>query len=141
MNHRDSISGPPPSVQELRFCEDLRQVATLLAGILVMAAAGSSAAAPDHPMLQAAERLYQEAADGIRRFRPDAGGRARHRHMLRAAAAIGVALAAARRRLSDVGPVLTPLTAGYEELRRASTHLPGFELVSFHQACCARSPE
>ena len=121
--------------------EDLRQVATLLSGILVLAAAGSKSAVPDHPMLKAAEQLYQEAADGIGRSRPAASARRHHLHLLRASAAIGAALSAARKRMDDIDQVLTPLKAGYEELQRASSSLPGFEMVSFEHACCARPPQ
>jgi hypothetical protein len=130
--------------------EDLRQVAGQLAGLLVLAAAGTRSAAPDHPMLHAAERLFQESVDGIRRAQAQATGRAlpHHRHMTQAAASIEIALSIARDRLGrpngrlDLDPILTPLRAGYTHLQHAANALPGFEIVSFDQGCCGslRSP-
>jgi hypothetical protein len=36
-----------------------------------------------------------------------------------------------------VDPVLVPLQAAYRNLAWAAQALPGFELISFDQACCA----
>src|ERR1700687_1577044 len=46
--------------------EDLRQVAGQLGGLLVLAAAGAKSVTPHHPMLEAAERLYESASEDIR---------------------------------------------------------------------------
>ena len=59
-------------IVENRKCfEDLKQVASQLAGLLVLAAAGSKEAVPDHPMLGAARELYREAERCIAARRPN----------------------------------------------------------------------
>jgi hypothetical protein len=122
--------------------ENLRHVAAQLAGLLVLAAAGAGSAAPDHPMLHAAESLFQESKDGIRRSRASGRARTHRQHLTRAAASIEAALTAARDRLgrpdsrADLDPILTPLRAGYSHLQRAADALPGFEIVAFDQGCC-----
>ena len=52
-----------------KYFEDLRQVAAQLAGLLVLAAAGSKSAPPDHPMLEVAKQLHKSATAGIRGLR------------------------------------------------------------------------
>jgi hypothetical protein len=122
-------------VENQRCFEDLKQVASQLAGLLVLAAAGSKEAAPDHPTLGSARELFQEASDVLRRSRPTERALPHHTHLLRAAAAIGTALHEANRGL-DVDRILIPLRAGYAELGRAAGALPGFEMVSYERACC-----
>ena len=58
-------------VENQKCFEDLKQVASQLAGLLVLAAAGSKEAMPDHPMLDAARELFREADDAVRSARPD----------------------------------------------------------------------
>jgi hypothetical protein len=115
--------------------EDLKQVASQLAGLLVLAAVGSKEALPDHPMLEAAQELFREANDALRRACPTDRARKHHEHLARAATAIGVALKEAGGSL-NVDRVLIPLRAGYNELERAADALPGFEKVSYARACC-----
>jgi hypothetical protein len=120
--------------------EDLRHAASQLAGLLVLAAAGAKSAAPDHPMLEAAERMRREAVDGLRHARATRRSRRHHRHMLAAGDQLGVALASARQNLhnrAEADSILTPLRAAWTELEHAAGALPGFELVSFEQGCCA----
>jgi hypothetical protein len=118
--------------------EDLRQVSAQLAGLLVLAAAGSQSAGPHHPMLESADRLYRETVDAVQQARVTVRARKHHQALLRAAEALRKALAAAR--LSPVvDPVLAPLRVAYDELQRASRELPGFEMVAFEQACCAKT--
>jgi hypothetical protein len=114
--------------------EDLKQVASQLAGLLVLAAAGSKEAVPDHPTLFAARELFREA---VPRGSPTERARPHHTHLVRAAAAIGVALKEADGSL-NVDRILIPLRAGYTELERAADALPGFEKISYEQACCGR---
>ena len=120
--------------------ETLRDVAAQLAGLLVLAASGARSAAPDHPMLQSAEALFQASRDGIRSTRSTERARPHHRHLTHAADSIEAAFAAARDRLgrplADLDPVLTPLRDGYTHLQHAAGALPGFELVGFDHACC-----
>jgi hypothetical protein len=122
-------------VENQKCFEDLKQVASQLAGLLVLAATGSKEAVPDHPMLSAARELFREAQDGLNRARPTARGQRHFEHLLRAAAAIGDALKKAEVRL-DVDCILIPLRAGYSELEQAADELPGFEKVSYERACC-----
>ena len=123
--------------------EDLRQVAAQLAGLLVLAAAGAKSGTADHPMLEAAGELYQEAVEGVRRARATSRARRHHHHVVHAAAAIGRALSTARDHPGRLGSareldrILTPLRAGYTHLQRAADALPGFELIAFEQGCCA----
>jgi hypothetical protein len=122
--------------------ENLRHVAAQLAGLLVLAAAGSSSAAPDHPLLHSAEALFQESLVGIRRARATDRALPHHQHLTQAAAAIDSALSAARDRLgrpngrADLDPILAPLRAGYTHLQHAANALPGFEMVAFDRGCC-----
>lgn len=125
--------------------EDLKQVASQLAGLLVLAAAGSKSALPDHPMLEAAQQLLCEATDAMRRARPTPRAQPHHRHVEQAAAAIGTALDASIRCFRPLGggleidPILIPLRAGYTELERAAHALPGFETVAYDRACCGQA--
>ena len=124
-------------ILETRRCfEDLRQVAAQLAGLLVLAAAGAKTAISDHSTLQAAGELYREASDGVRRSRVTARARRHHQHLLEAVEAIRGALAAAQSG-REIFPVLEPLRAGYAALDKAAGALPGFEMVSLAQGCCA----
>ncbi len=96
-------------LENRRYFEDLRQVASQLAGLLVLAAAGSKESAPDHPMLTAAAQLHRDAADGLRHSRPTLRARRHHEHVLQAASHLADALSAANRIYSDdVDPVLDP---------------------------------
>jgi hypothetical protein len=122
-------------VENQKCFEDLKQVASQLAGLLVLAAAGSKEALPDHPALLAASELFREANDAVPRTRPTERALPHHTHLLRAAAAIGTALHEANRGL-NVDRILIPLRAGYSELERAADALPGFEKVSYQRACC-----
>ena len=125
-----------------RLFEDLRQIAAQLAGLLVLAAAGGKTATPDHPMLEAAERLHQSAATDIQSLRPAGRASAHREHVLQASAALGCALACARGYLAraeygaGVNSVLYPLQAACDQLRLAAGALPGFQVISFEQACC-----
>jgi hypothetical protein len=115
--------------------EDLKQVASQLAGLLVLAAAGSKEASPVHPMLEAAGQLFREADDALRRARPTERARRHHQHLACAASSIGLALKKADLGL-EIDPILIPLRAGYQELERAADALPGFEKVAYERACC-----
>lgn len=122
--------------------EALRQAAAQLAGILVLAAAGSRTATPDHPMLLLAYRSHDEAIDGIRTATPPLPGRHHHRHLTRAAVWIGRALTRARISARpggtlDLDATLHLLRCGWQELQWAAGALPGFEIVAFEQGCCA----
>jgi len=115
--------------------EDLKQVASQLAGLLVLAAAGSREAAPDHPTLGAARELFREADDALRRARPTERARPHYEHLAQAAALIGAALKESREVL-NVDRILIPLRAGYTELEHAADALPGFQKIAYDRACC-----
>jgi hypothetical protein len=118
-----------------------RQAAGQLAGVLVLAAAGSRAVDPGHPMLGLAALAIEEAQDELRSCAPPPRGRHHHRHLLQAIRNIGEAVDRTRQRRTiggeDVGTLLALLRSGWQELHRASATLPGFEIVAFDQACCA----
>ncbi|HTB18475.1 MAG TPA: hypothetical protein VK708_10170 [Bryobacteraceae bacterium] len=122
-------------LENQRCFEDLKQVASQLAGLLVLAAAGSKEALPDHPALCAARELFREAGDALRSARPTERAGRHHAHLARAAALIAVALKESEGVL-NVDRILIPLRAGYSELEQAADALPGFEKVSFSRACC-----
>jgi hypothetical protein len=121
-------------VENQKCFEDLKQVASQLAGLLVLKASGSKEAAPDHPMLGTARELFREAENALRRARPTERARRHHRHLANAAKLIGEAF----KEPCEGGDILIPLRAGYSELERAADALPGFEKVSYERACCAR---
>ena len=117
-------------------------MAAQLAGLLVLAACGARSAAPDHPMLVAAERTFDEASEAMQRRRPSPRARRHHRHVLDAAKALAHALGEMRESFGpagrlDMDRILVPLRAGYNALQHAADALPGFELVSFERGCCA----
>src|SRR5271170_2830551 len=122
-------------VENRRCFEDLKQVASQLAGLLVLAAAGSKEVGPDHPMIAMARDLFHEANEALNLARPTPRGQRHHEHLMRAANGIGMALKQAEGHL-DVDRVLTPLRAGYTQLEQAADALPGFEKVSYERACC-----
>jgi hypothetical protein len=115
--------------------EDLRQASAQLAGLLVLAAAGSKSAGPHHPMLEAAHLLYENAFEAIRSARVPVPARRHHAHLLRAAQALHRAFIEARAGV-EIDPVLRPLRAAYTHLQQAANELPGFDMVAFDQGCC-----
>ena len=125
-------------VETRKHFEDLRQVSAQLAGLLVLAAAGSKAAGPHHPILEAAHHLYESASDAIQSTRVPAHARRHHAHLLRAARALHRALFEARSGV-QIDPVLQPLRSAYTHLQQAADELPGFDMVAFHQGCCGGS--
>jgi hypothetical protein len=117
--------------------EDLRQVVSLLAGVLVLAAAKAKSDSPD---LQPARRLLHQAEDALRESPLTAQAAAHHGHLLHAAAHLSIALQQASVRI-DIDAILPPLRSGYDALQRASQTLPGFEMVAFEQGCCSMLQE
>ena len=143
-NGRESIDDETVAytLEAHKYFEDLRQVAAQLAGLLVLAAAGGKSATPDHPMLEAAGRLHESASAAIRGLRATPRASAHRDCLSRAAAALECALASAQTHLwrtgrgAEIEPIMLPLQAAYDELRLAAGALPGFEMISFEQACC-----
>jgi hypothetical protein len=118
-----------------RHFEDLRQASAQLAGLLVLASAGSKSVNPEHPLLKSAVELHRGAVDALRSARPTPRARRHHESLLQAAEALSQALAASKER--DLDPMLIPLQAAHAHLQRAGELLPGFEMVDFKQGCCA----
>jgi hypothetical protein len=117
--------------------EDLRQVASQVAGLLVLAASGASTAAPDHPLLTLARELHQHASDALHSASVPAPAREHHAGMLLAAGALHESLQCAAAGLLAFDRILIPLRRAYNHLERASRTLPGYEMVSFEHACCS----
>jgi len=124
--------------------EELRQAVGQLAGMLVLAAAGAKSVTQDHPLFATARETLTRAADGIRAARPSPRAVHHHRHLLGAIETLDIALQRAKADMhlhnlerERIEPVLAPLQAAYRHLAWAADALPGFEIVSFDQACCA----
>jgi len=122
--------------------DDLRQVLSLLAGLLVLEASGASEEAAGHPMLTSAREMLEHAADAIRQARPTRLSARHHRLLLVAASTLDTALREAatttrRGRPDGLDKVLCLIQDGHASLRAAGDELPGFELVALGQACCA----
>jgi hypothetical protein len=119
--------------------EDLRQVASQLAGLLVLAATGSKDSTPDHPMLLASTQALAQAGDGVKRIRAVVSERARPhcQGLVDANVSLNAALTRAKAWPLDVDAVLVPLRDAYTHLQSASRALPGFPVVDFDQGCCA----
>jgi len=114
--------------------EDLKQVAAQLAGLLVLKSSGSTSAIPDHPMLKSAALVHSNAVDALRTARITPQVAKHHNHLLNTSMHLSAALKA----LHAGADPLTALELAYDELRSASHSLPGFQMISFNHACCAR---
>ena len=121
--------------------EDLRQVAAQLAGLLVLAATGSKDSSPDHPMRSASKQVLAQADDGVRRAGVLVSERTRPHYSALVHASLALRQAISRADVSplDVDAVMIPLRGAYSHLQRATLALPGFQIVSFEQACCGRA--
>jgi hypothetical protein len=119
--------------------EDLRQVAAQLAGILLLAAAGSKLATPRHPLFEVANASYERAMDSIRSVTVPQRAKHHHHHLLESARLIGNAIASCRTNGAlavDLDLMLSSLREAWDQLRLAAAALPGFEIVAFDRACC-----
>lgn len=124
--------------------EDLRHAVGQVAGMLVLAAAGSKTITQDHPLFATARGTLERVADGVGAVQPSARATHHHRHLVAAIGGLELALKLAQEDLhlhgidpARVDPVLKPLQTAYRHLAWAAQALPGFELISFDQACCA----
>lgn len=121
--------------------ERLRQCASQLGGLLVLAGAGGRIDA-DHPMLGLARNTHALASDATLSAKAPPGAAHHHHHMRAAAHKLATAIAAMEGALSkqdieSIDKAFQPLTEGFRELQNASRCLPGFELIDFEQGCCA----
>jgi hypothetical protein len=124
--------------------EDLRHAVGQVAGMLVLAAAGAKTVTQDHPLFATARATLERVSDGIAAAQPSGRALHHHRHLIAAVGGLGLALKQAREDLhlhgidrARVDPVLRSLQIAYQNLAWAAQALPGFELISFDQACCA----
>lgn len=120
--------------------EDLRQVAAQLAGILLLAAAGSKLATSRHPLFGVANASYERAMDSIRSVTVPQRAKHHHHHLMKSAGLIGNAMASCRTNGAlavDLDLMLLSLREAWDQLRLATAALPGFEIVAFDRACCA----
>jgi len=124
--------------------EDLRHAVGQVAGMLVLAAAGAKTVTQDHPLFATARATLERVSGGIAAAQPSGRALHHHRHLNAAVGGLGLALKRAQEDLhlhgidrARVDPVLEPLQTAYRNLAWAAQALPGFELISFDQACCA----
>jgi hypothetical protein len=118
----------------------LRRAATLLAGLMVLAAAGVRGARA-HPMLAQAQEAATEAGESLAGIHVPRRAAHHHLHLTRAGEALAEALkqALVSLRWSEdrLDSILPPLRACERELHWTTAALPGFQKVSLDQACCA----
>jgi hypothetical protein len=116
----------------------LRDAASQLAALLVLAAAGGRSA-QDNPVFALARAAQSEAWDLIGVLRPGQHGAHHHRHLLACAEVLKWAFEEASQTLHKGSEerALTLLREALRQLHFAAAALPGFEVVSFSQACCA----
>lgn len=120
--------------------ESLRRAAALLSGMLLLAAAGSKYATPQHPILEMAHASLERAMESIQSVTVPARAAHHHFHMLKSARLIGNALASCKLNgalATDLDLVLSILREAWDDLRSAAAALPGFEIIAFDRACCA----
>ncbi len=109
---------------EVCVFEDLKLVASQLAGFLVLE---SSGAGIDPSLLTSAEQVYVAALDSLK------SARTPERHLLAAASKLGPAIGQLRTR-RDALPLLE---SAMSDLRAASRAIPGAQIVTFEKGCCA----
>jgi hypothetical protein len=126
------------------YFEDLRQAISQIAGMLVLAASGAKSVTQDHAMFSAAREAHRRALDGVRSTRPTTRALHHHKHLLGAVCDLGMALARSAEHLHAASVdkqrsemVFDPLKSAFHNLNWAARSLPGCEILSFDQACCA----
>ena len=125
--------------------ESLRKASGLLGGLLILAAASDGQTQVDQPVFAIVGQLVSEADEQIRSVSPPPRDRHHHRHLLLSAKKMGLAFALADGRRAVIGreAVFAPLeavTSAIEELRHASSTLPGLHMVDLAQSCCGCIP-
>jgi signal transduction histidine kinase len=122
--------------------EGLKYAASLLAGVLVLAFTGAGTNLNDHSLERMALAEIEQAEAVIRMARVTERTAHHHHHLKNALTAIrhvaerlqeAFVIGAA----GNFDQIISELNHGWDELRRASKHLPGFEVIDFSQSCCA----
>jgi hypothetical protein len=127
--------------------ETLKRVTTQLAGFALLQAVGARDAHMQDTPLAQARRALGPALDGLRALKPPSTATHHHRHLSGLAGALEQALAHSEAsivgaRREELAQAARPyLDAAISHLRSASRLLPGFEVVSLDQACCACRPQ
>ncbi|WP_318834896.1 hypothetical protein [Burkholderia cepacia] len=120
--------------------EDLRELASQLGALMVLAATGDGAADIDHPMFAVSIQRWSESSDAAQALRPSPLTAHHHRHLTRAAQLFGASIDAMRLAGTLVGrteSAFRTLKRAWEEMEYTSNALPGFHTVDLQQACCA----
>lgn len=118
--------------------EDLRQVVSLLAAILLAAHTGIARKGLRHPLLDQARDLFGECRDRVNGLTPGPQTGHHHLHLTQALKAASAALDALERSaLGGDKSALELVKRAWRELTHAGNALPGFETVDLSQSCCA----
>jgi hypothetical protein len=120
--------------------DDLRELASQLAALMVLAAAADRTANVDHPMFVVAVQRWSDSQEAVRALRPSALAAHHHLHLSKAARLFGAAIDAMRVAGTLVGrseSALGTLKSAWQEMVHTSNALPGFHSVDLQQACCA----
>lgn len=120
--------------------EDLREIATQLAALLVLAAMEDRSACAEHPMFASALQRLDVAIDEASALQPAPLVAHHHRHLMRAVRLFRKteeAMTGAGRLVGETAPVLALLKSAWQEMVHTSKALPGFHTVDLQQACCA----
>lgn len=121
--------------------EDLRQVVTQIAALLILAASGSRDWR-DHPMIDVTIEAWRGVDDAIRAIAvPDSAAHV-HGHFVKAGRSVteAIGIIAARRPTFDdaaLDAALAALKTAQQEMQWSSAAVPGLEVVDFSQGCCA----
>lgn len=123
--------------------DDLRQAVGHVSGWLVLAALRAADAVADHPALLRAAELLGECRQTLPQMRATARAREHHECLMRAARTLDLAVRSAQTRAqartdADIHRLSLTVKAAYADLAAATAALPGFQIVSFADACCAR---
>jgi hypothetical protein len=121
--------------------EDLRQVVTQVAALLILAASGNRDWR-DHPMIDVTTEAWRRVDDAARAVKVPASAAHVHYHFVKAGRSVAEALeiiVAKRARFDDAAldAALAALKQAQQEMQWSSAAVPGLEVVDFSQGCCA----
>lgn len=125
--------------------EDLRQVVTQIAALLILAASGSRDWR-DHPMIDVTIEAWRGVDDAIRAVNvPDQAAHV-HRHFVKAGRSVAAAIEiinTRRAKFDDAAldAALAAIKIAQQEMQWSSAAVPGLQVVDFSQGCCAMHNE
>jgi hypothetical protein len=120
--------------------DDLKQVASSMAGMLVLAETGIAEAATEQPMIAIAYETWKRAADGVGTLKVPVLAEHFHVHLQKGSTLIGDLFASLYRRVPTSrsnDDAIRTLKLAWEQISFAAKALPGFETVDLEQSCCA----